>query len=50
MEDWTPEPLVAAVTPFEEAQIEKGPVIVGYVFCPFPTVNLTKADVFLCLW
>jgi hypothetical protein len=30
VEDWTPEPLVARVTPFEEAQIEKGPVIVGY--------------------
>jgi hypothetical protein len=30
VEDWTPEPLVAKVTAFEEAQIEKGPVIVGY--------------------
>lgn len=31
MEDWTPEPLAAAVTPFEEAENEKRPVIVGYV-------------------
>lgn len=31
VEDWTPEPLVAKVTPFEEAVLEKRPVIVGYV-------------------
>ena len=30
VEDWTPEPLVAKTTPFEEAEIEKRPVIVGY--------------------
>lgn len=30
MEDWTPEPLVAAPTPFEELDNEKRPVIVGY--------------------
>ena len=29
VEDWTPEPLVAAQTPFEEAENEKRPVIVG---------------------
>ncbi|KAF7512680.1 hypothetical protein GJ744_000247 [Endocarpon pusillum] len=29
VEDWTPEPLVARVTSFEEAEIEKRPVIVG---------------------
>lgn len=29
MEDWTPEPLVAKATAFEEADIEKRPVIVG---------------------
>jgi serine palmitoyltransferase len=30
VEDWTPEPLVAKITPFEEAEIEKRAVIVGY--------------------
>ncbi|KAG8529282.1 uncharacterized protein KY384_005917 [Bacidia gigantensis] len=29
VDDWTPEPLVAAQTPFEEAENEKRPVIVG---------------------
>ena len=29
VEDWTPEPLVAKPTVFEEADIEKRPVIVG---------------------
>ncbi|OAL54834.1 serine palmitoyltransferas-like protein 1 [Pyrenochaeta sp. DS3sAY3a] len=29
VEDWTPEPLVAAPTPFEELENEKRPVIVG---------------------
>jgi hypothetical protein len=29
VEDWTPEPLVAKATAFEEADIEKRPVIVG---------------------
>jgi serine palmitoyltransferase len=29
VEDWTPEPLVAPQTAFEEAEIEKYPVIVG---------------------
>lgn len=29
VEDWTPEPLVAPQTPFEEAENEKRPVIVG---------------------
>ena len=29
VEDWTPEPLVAATTPLEELEIEKRPVIVG---------------------
>lgn len=31
MDDWIPEPLVAAETPFEELENEKRPVIVGYV-------------------
>jgi len=31
VEDWTPEPLVAPLSPFEEAENEKRPVIVGYV-------------------
>lgn len=31
MEDWTPEPLVAVQTPFEEAENEKRAVIVGRV-------------------
>ena len=30
MEDWTPEPLVAAPTQYEELDNEKRPVIVGY--------------------
>jgi serine palmitoyltransferase len=30
VEDWTPEPLVAAPTPHEELDNEKRPVIVGY--------------------
>ena len=29
MDDWTPEPLVAPQTAFEEAENEKRPVIVG---------------------
>jgi len=29
VEDWTPEPLVAPQTPFEEAENDKRPVIVG---------------------
>ncbi len=29
VDDWTPEPLVASQTPFEEAENEKRPVIVG---------------------
>jgi hypothetical protein len=31
VEDWTPEPLVTPLSPFEEAENEKRPVIVGYV-------------------
>jgi len=30
VDDWTPEPLAVAPTPFEEAENEKRPVIVGY--------------------
>ena len=38
VEDWTPEPLVAPLTPFEETENEKRPVIIGYiVFRPRPT-------------
>lgn len=29
VEDWTPEPLVAKTTPFEDADLEKRAVIVG---------------------
>jgi hypothetical protein len=31
IDEWTPEPLVAKTTAFEEADLEKRPVIVGYV-------------------
>ena len=31
MDEWTPEPLVAPLTAFEENVQEKLPVIVGYV-------------------
>ena len=31
VDDWTPEPLVASQTAFEEAENEKRPVIVGYI-------------------
>ena len=31
VDEWTPEPLVAPQTRFEEAENEKRPVIVGYV-------------------
>lgn len=31
VDDWTPEPLVAPQTPFEEVENEKRPVIVGCV-------------------
>ena len=31
VDDWTPEPLVAPQTPFEEAENEKRPVIIGCV-------------------
>ena len=30
MEEWTPEPLVAEPTPFEQMELERRPVIVGY--------------------
>jgi hypothetical protein len=30
VEEWTPEPLVAPQTAFEEAENEKLPIIVGY--------------------
>ena len=30
VDDWTPEPLVAPQTPFEEVENEKRPIIVGY--------------------
>ena len=33
MDEWTPEPLVAPQTPFEEADAERLPVIVGCVLC-----------------
>jgi serine palmitoyltransferase len=29
VDEWTPEPLVERQTPFEEAETEKSPVIVG---------------------
>jgi len=32
VDEWTPEPLVAPQTAFEEADAERLPVIVGYVF------------------
>lgn len=32
MDEWTPEPLVAPLTTFEENVQEKLPVIVGYVY------------------
>jgi len=35
VEDWTPEPLVAKTTPFEDAELEKRAVIVGYVAFPW---------------
>jgi 1,3-beta-glucan synthase len=31
VDEWTPEPLVAPLTVFEEAENEKTPVIVGFV-------------------
>jgi hypothetical protein len=31
VEDWTPEPLVAPETPFEQAENEKRPTIIGLV-------------------
>lgn len=31
VEEWQPEPLVAPQTAFEEAEMEKLPIIVGYV-------------------
>jgi hypothetical protein len=31
VDEWTPEPLVAPQTPFEEAEMERLPVIVGLV-------------------
>ena len=36
MDDWTPEPLVAPQTHFEEAENEKRPVIVG---CAVPNTT-----------
>jgi hypothetical protein len=34
VDEWTPEPLVAPQTAFEEAENEKTPVVVGFV-APF---------------
>lgn len=34
MDEWTPEPLVAPLTAFEENMQEKLPVIVGYALPP----------------
>jgi len=31
VDEWTPEPLVAPLTAFEDAENEKTPVIVGFV-------------------
>ena len=41
VEDWTPEPLVGKVTPFEEQELEKRAVIVGCVnkHCWLPLVS-----------
>ena len=45
--EWQPEPLVAPVTPLEEAENEKRPVIVGYAdnyFTYFPMPSLTPTQ------
>lgn len=34
VEEWQPEPLVGPMTPLEESEVEKRPVIVGYDFNP----------------
>lgn len=44
VEDWTPEPLAAAVTPFEEAENEKRPVIVGCVGLDLLPIGMPLAD------
>ena len=44
MEEWTPEPLVAAPTAFEESDLEKRPVITGYARLRSPgEVSMRKA-------
>ena len=44
MEEWTPEPLVAAPTPFEEADLDKRPVLVGYIET-IPAHRIVNTDV-----
>lgn len=39
VEEWQPEPLVGPMTPLEESEVEKRPVIVGYDF-----INLHEKD------
>jgi hypothetical protein len=41
VDEWTPEPLVAPQTAFEESENEKLPVIVGYdpVLVSFPDLH-----------
>lgn len=39
--DWTPEPLVASQTSFEASELEKRPVVVGYVQCDIRTREKT---------
>ena len=38
MEDWTPEPIVTPLTELEQTELEKRPVIIGYVIIAFPAL------------
>jgi len=38
VEDWTPEPIVTPLTEFEQTELERRPVIVGYVIDAFPAL------------
>lgn len=44
VEEWTPEPLVGKTTQFEEVELERRPVIVGYVQQPVVRAGTGATD------
>jgi serine palmitoyltransferase len=50
VDDWTPEPIVTPLNEFEQTELEKRPVIVGYVIEAFPALPalVVRRSVLLC--